>query len=105
MWPQRGAKGYQPSAQTAVVAAAFDTPDERASVSASRPHRCAIQSSTGDATKIDENVPTMMPNVITSANGLITSPAKNDSTSAVASVVPPVRIVRGNVSLIDRFRS
>src|SRR5213075_371122 len=67
--------------------------------------RCVIRSSTGDATKIDENVPTMIPNVITSANGLITSPAKNDNTSAVASVVPPVSIVRGSVSLIERFNS
>src|SRR4051794_33178650 len=67
-------------------------------------HRCEIQSRTGDATKIDENVPTMIPNVITRANGLMTSPAKNERKSAVARVVPPVRIVRGNVSLIDRLR-
>jgi hypothetical protein len=67
-------------------------------------HRREIQSRTGDATKIDENVPTMIPNVITRANGLMTSPAKNDRNSAVARVVPPVRIVRGSVSFIDRLR-
>ena len=70
---------------------------ERAGLRSARPQRFVIHRRTGDATKIDEKVPTMMPNVITSANGLITSPAKNDSTNAVASVVPPVRIVRGSV--------
>ena len=43
-------------------------------------------------------------NVITSANGRITSPPMNTSESVAAIVVPCVRIERGSVSLIERFR-
>ena len=43
-------------------------------------------------------------NVITSANGRSTSPARNTRASVVAIVVPCVSTERGSVSLIDRFR-
>ena len=49
------------------------------------------------------NVPVRIPNDITQANGLSTSPAKNSSARVEASAVAWVRIDRGNVSLIDRL--
>ena len=53
---------------------------------------------------MEENVPVKMPNVMTQANGRITSPARMSSASVVAIVVPCVSTERGNVSLIERFR-
>ena len=49
------------------------------------------------------NVPVKIPNVITQANGRITSPAKISSASVAARVVACVRIERGSVSLIERL--
>ena len=53
---------------------------------------------------MDENVPVNTPNVITRANGRITSPAKRASASVAAIVVPCVRTDRGSVSLMERLR-
>ena len=54
--------------------------------------------------KIDEKVPVNTPKNMTSAKGRITSPPKIASASSVARVVPWVRMLRGSVSLIERFR-
>ena len=66
-------------------------------------HRCSIQSRTGDAMKIEENVPVKTPKNITSANGRITSPPRIASAASVESVVPCVSTLRGSVSLIARL--
>jgi hypothetical protein len=70
-----------------------------------RPSGARSRVKIGAAIKIEENVPTTMPKLIASANGLMISPARKESTSAVAGVVPPVRTVRGSVSSIDTFRT
>ena len=44
-----------------------------------------------------------IPNAMTQANGLITSPAKMSSASVAANVVAWVSTERGNVSLIERL--
>ena len=49
------------------------------------------------------NVPVKIPNVITQAKGLSTSPAKMSKASVAASAVACVRMERGSVSLIDRL--
>jgi len=46
----------------------------------------------------------MIPNAMTQANGRITSPAKKSSDSVAARTVAWVRIDRGSVSLMERFR-
>ena len=53
---------------------------------------------------MEENVPVKIPKDITQANGRITSPARINSASVVAIVVPCVSTERGSVSLIERFR-
>jgi len=49
------------------------------------------------------NVPVMIPNIITHANGRMTSPAKISRASVAAAVVAWVRIERGSVSLMPRL--
>jgi len=49
-------------------------------------------------------VPVTIPNAITHANGLMTSPANNSNASVAAKVVACVRTDRGSVSLIERLR-
>ena len=45
----------------------------------------------------------MIPNAMTQANGLITSPAKKSRDSVAARTVAWVSTDRGSVSLIERF--
>ena len=66
--------------------------------------RLSIASRIGEAIKIDENVPVITPNVITTANPLMTLPARNSRANVATRVVPDVSTVRGNVSLMLRFR-
>src|ERR1017187_2560622 len=69
----------------------------------SRGYFVSIQSRIGDATYTELNVPVMMPNAMTHANGRITSPAKKSSASVAASAVACVRTERGSVSFTERL--
>ena len=57
----------------------------------------------GEATKIELKVPTMMPKVITHANGRMTGPPSRRSANVAPTAVPPVNAVRGSVSFTDRL--
>ena len=57
----------------------------------------------GDATNIDEYVPTKTPKIIAKENPLKISPPKVNIENNANKVVTDVIIVRAKVSLIDKF--
>src|SRR4029434_6952383 len=68
-----------------------------------RPWRRVHHRTIGDAMKMDEYVPTMTPIRKENAKSFRTGPPKKYSARTVSKTVPPVRIVRESVSLIDVF--
>src|SRR3990172_7419315 len=77
----------------------------RAPRASSPGQRRSMASRMGDAMKMDENVPTTMPNVMTQAKPRITSLPTASRAMVAANVVLPVITVRGSVSLRLRLIS
>src|SRR3954470_18693353 len=75
----------------------------RRSALVSRPLARVHQRTIGDAMKMDEYVPTITPIRNENAKSLRTGPPKKYNASTVNKTVPPVRIVRDSVSLIEVF--